>query len=250
MEKYLRVYKPVGLTPLELINKIKKERQDLLDTKMAYAGRLDPMAHGEMIILLGDECKNRDHYQGLDKEYQFKILFGIESDTNDILGILNRTDASQNDILLNNSQTRKITKKFLGKIVQEYPIYSSKTVQGKPLYWWARHNKLDQISIPKKEVQIYNLNFTQRETLTKSELSEFVFCRLDLVRGDFRQGEIKNKWKRFLSECSREQFTIHTITSKVSSGTYIRTLVKDIGAYIGTRAIAVDIFRAQVDLSS
>ena len=37
------VYKPVGWTPLEVINEMKKRNNILKDEKIGYAGRLDPM---------------------------------------------------------------------------------------------------------------------------------------------------------------------------------------------------------------
>ena len=53
---------------------------------MTYAGRLDPMASGVLLVLAGEETKNKDKYLGLDKEYDFEILFGFATDTYDILG--------------------------------------------------------------------------------------------------------------------------------------------------------------------
>ena len=56
----LYVYKDIGQTPLELINTIKIDNDKKI--KYSYAGRLDPMARGQMIILQGIECKSKDNY--------------------------------------------------------------------------------------------------------------------------------------------------------------------------------------------
>ena len=50
-------------------------------------GRLDPLAEGVLLILIGDECKNKEKYLGLDKEYEVAIIFGISTDTGDALGL-------------------------------------------------------------------------------------------------------------------------------------------------------------------
>src|SRR5687767_12670821 len=92
MNQVLNIYKPIGLTPLQLIKLLKKSKEGYKNIKMSFAGRLDPLAHGVMLLLLGEENKNRDKYLSLDKTYEFKVLFGVETDTFDFLGILKDLD--------------------------------------------------------------------------------------------------------------------------------------------------------------
>ena len=54
----LKIYKPIGKTPLEIIKMIKKNYKHYENSKMSYAGRLDPMAHGILIILIDKLQKN------------------------------------------------------------------------------------------------------------------------------------------------------------------------------------------------
>lgn len=89
MDKYLILEKKVGETPLSCAEDYRAQHPELEGVSMAYAGRLDPMASGKLLILLGEECKNQTSYHGLDKEYEFSVLFGIESDSLDVLGRLN-----------------------------------------------------------------------------------------------------------------------------------------------------------------
>ena len=58
----IKIYKPIGVTPVQLVEKYKKENS--IDEKVSFAGRLDPMAHGEMVLLVGDECKKQDSFFG------------------------------------------------------------------------------------------------------------------------------------------------------------------------------------------
>jgi tRNA pseudouridine55 synthase len=118
MENVLRLYKNPGETPLECLERFRVANPEYTNEKMTYAGRLDPMAEGVLIVLAGEECKKKDEYLGLDKEYIFEVLFGIQSDTYDILGIPKIAEKKDFDI-----------KSFVGKRIQEYPAYSSRTFQ-------------------------------------------------------------------------------------------------------------------------
>lgn len=71
------IYKHIGETPLEALERFRREQGIAADVPMTYAGRLDPMAEGLLLILLGEECKNKEKYLGLDKEYEVEVLFGI-----------------------------------------------------------------------------------------------------------------------------------------------------------------------------
>jgi len=66
---------------------------------MTYAGRLDPLAEGLLLVLTGEECKNKEKYLGLDKEYEVDVLFGFATDTYDILGkVLSAKNYSKSEI--------------------------------------------------------------------------------------------------------------------------------------------------------
>lgn len=88
-----------------------------------------------------------------------------------------------------------VLNKFKGKYIQEVPIYSAIKVNGKKLYEYARENK--QIKLPKREVEIQYINLVD-----------------DLY--------LKNKNLCFKFKC------------KVSKGTYIRSLVRDICKKLNT----------------
>ena len=63
------VYKPVGITPYELIQKLKIKYPNY--KKVAFTGRLDPMAHGEMLLLINEECKKLPQYLSFHKTKVF-----------------------------------------------------------------------------------------------------------------------------------------------------------------------------------
>jgi tRNA U55 pseudouridine synthase TruB len=88
----ITLWKEIGETPLEVLENFKEENPKYKNEKFAYAGRLDPMAEGKLLVLVGDTCKEREKYLNLDKEYEFEILLGFKSDTKDLLGMAERND--------------------------------------------------------------------------------------------------------------------------------------------------------------
>lgn len=219
MQKLLKLYKNLGETPLACLERFRIENPEYKDVKMTYAGRLDPMAEGLLIVLVGEECKKKDEYLGLDKEYIFEVLFGIQSDTYDILGIP----------LTNQLNISKNVKEFLGKRVQEYPPYSSRT--------FAMAREGIEFEPPTKEIEIYSLEILEEREIQKEKLLAEVFERIDLVKGDFRQEEIKAAWQHIDLP---EKLKITKFKISCSSGTYVRSIAEEL------RGIAYSIKRTKV----
>ena len=65
-----KIWKPVGLTPLEAIETLKEKEASLKEAKMTYAGRLDPLASGVLILLAGEDRFNKEDYLKLPKTYE------------------------------------------------------------------------------------------------------------------------------------------------------------------------------------
>jgi tRNA U55 pseudouridine synthase TruB len=95
LPKFIVLEKSVGETPLSCAEEYRALHPELAGVSMAYAGRLDPMASGKLLVLLGEECKNQTSYHGLDKEYEFSVLFGVGSDSHDVLGRLSTESITQ-----------------------------------------------------------------------------------------------------------------------------------------------------------
>lgn len=245
MKKIINLYKPISLTPLQVIKIFREKNPEYKNIKIAYAGRLDPMAHGVLVLLVGDECKKRDKYQRLDKEYEFEILFGIETDTYDILGIpkLVDIDYDHNDIL---RATSYELRKLNGEYLQQYPAYSSMVVKGHPLFWWARQGRLDEIKIPKKKVTIQKIEILSSRQLAVDSILRIISNKIKAVDGDFRQEEILNTWGKLLAPLETHNLQLIKFHARVSSGTYIRSIASDFGLKLGTGAIAFDILRTKV----
>lgn len=267
MEKYIRYTKNVGETPLEALNRLRMERPELEGVRLAYAGRLDPQAEGELLVLLGEECKNRDFYQGLDKIYTFDVLVGISSDTGDVMGRLGSPDVAvlpritdlteSDDISEYIQKVSQILPQFEGKITQKYPKYSSKTLNGVPLWKLAKSGELKEEEIPTHEVTIHELEVIGTDNILISDLVAEVVPRIEKAKGNFRQPEIIADWKT-LAENSKspenkdsqypQTWQVIKFRANVGSGTYIRQLAQDIFAQLGMPALCLHIVREEIIL--
>lgn len=254
MEKYITLEKLIGETPLSCAEAYRAEHPELKGIPMAYAGRLDPMASGKLLILLGDECKNQTNYHGLDKEYEFSVLIGIESDSQDVMGRLKATDTNP---ILNEEKIELVAKTFLGKIELPYPIFSSKTVRGKPLHTWTMEGRLSEIEIPTKESEIYELEFTKLEILSRKELVNQALEKVNSVPpvtelrkalgNDFRRVDVRKDWDNILhSETLPKTYQIVYFRCIASSGTYMRTLASKIASKLDTVGLAWHIHRTKI----
>jgi len=240
MEKTVMIYKNEGETPLECLDRFRLEQPLYKDAVLSYAGRLDPMAEGVMLVLVDEENKNREKYLGLDKTYEVEILFGVKTDTGDILGKVEEVKEIPTE-----KEVNEVLQSFVGTFVQKYPSYSSKTVGGKPLFQWAREGKLEEIEIPEKTSEIYSIELLDKRFLSAEDILIKVRERIAKVKGDFRQEEIVTSWEStiFSSFQMSAKMPIIRIQVKCSSGTYMRTLSERVAEDLRTTGLALRITR-------
>lgn len=197
MNGVLLVNKEKGVTSRDVVNEV----SHILGTKkIGHTGTLDPMATGVLVLCIGSSLKLVESLMNHDKEYIATILLGVETDTLDITGEVQRKIVPQN---ITKERVVEVLKKFQGKIKQEVPKYSAIKVGGKKLYEYARAGI--EVSLPVHEVEI---------------------SQIELV------GDVVDN-----------TFQIHVVVSK---GTYIRSLVRDIGYALGTVAVMTDLVRTRV----
>lgn len=240
-DKVISIYKHEGESPLDAIEKWRSLNPAHANSSLGYAGRLDPMAHGLLLVLVDDENLKRKEYERLSKTYEFEVLFGVSTDTYDILGKVTSSEYR----ILKEEDIRRLIPLYLGKQTQPYPPYSSPRINGKPLFWWARENRLAEITIPEKEIDIYTLDLLKMITISPSNLREDIVKRVTNVKGDFRQNEILESWRKFF-ETTSGNFQLASFRMTCSSGTYVRSLAHTLGIQLGCGALAYSINRTQI----
>lgn len=242
MQKVIVLNKKEGETPLQALECFRAKHKEYKDLKMTYAGRLDPMASGVLLVLAGEETKNKDKYLGLDKEYDFEILFGFATDTYDILGKVIKA----RNLIAKKEDLEKIIQKelknFKGKIIQAYPIYSSKTVLGKQLFQYAREGEI--VEIPEREIDVKKINLIKIKRIKGDALKNKIHKRIGSVVGDFRQKEIIKIWDKMIDE--NQYYFVASLNIKCGSGTYVRGIANSLGENINIPALAWSIKRTKV----
>jgi len=244
MKKLIILNKKEGETPLEALEAFRKKNNEYKDQPMTYAGRLDPMASGLLVILAGEEAKNKQKYLNLSKEYEFEVLFGFATDTYDILGKI--TEVARQDLVKREDLEKKIKialKDFVGTYTQAYPAYSSKTVGGKPLFDYAKHGL--SVDLPVHQVTVQSLKFLGLRSISRKKLLETIEKRIEKVNGDFRQKEIIRAWKKNLEQ-GESLLRIANFKIKCGSGTYVRSIAHGLGGGVGVPALAFSIKRTKI----
>lgn len=252
LPRYAVIEKAVGETPLQALERYRSSAGIATEVTLAYAGRLDPMASGTLLILIGDECKRQSEYHGLDKAYIFTILFGVGSDTYDPLGRL--TPAQPRDITA--AKLNAILPQFRGAISLPYPPFSAKTVQGKPLHTWTLEGRLNEIEIPKQHSTVYRLSLKNIYTKTGAELTDDAAAKIQTVTpvndprkalgADFRRTDVLLDWQRVTKQHHDTEFVLADFYCVASSGTYMRSLAHHIGTTLDTPALAWSIHRETI----
>ena len=250
MKNILLLNKKEGETPLEALEDFRRKNKKYQGVKMTYAGRLDPMVSGLLVILAGDAVHEKEKYLKLSKEYIFSVLFGFATDTYDILGRVQHSNILEN---VGMSELEKKIKQnikfFTGKFIQKYPMYSSKTVKGKQLFTYARAGK--EVKQPEHEVSVESLKFFKIRKISAKKLLENIERRIAKVKGDFRQKEILKIWRKELKfsqgqSLRKDKFFVADFYIKCGSGTYVRAIANDLGEKIGTPALALSIKRTKI----
>ena len=244
--------KQIGETPLQALERYRSITSLSPEVPLAYAGRLDPMATGKLLILIGEECKRQQTYHGLDKRYEIEVLLGVGSDTGDVLGRLEAGPA----ITLSDATLPAVLPDFIGKLSLPYPQFSAKTVQGKPLHQWTLEGRLDEIEIPVAHTTIYNLRLRSicsvpaitvyRTTRAKIDSFPPVTDERKALGADFRREEVRADWEAWRDANLHAEYCIVSLSVTCSSGTYMRSLAQTLGERLGTTGLAFSIHRTHI----
>lgn len=209
------VYKEKGKTSRKVVEEISKK----YNKKAGHIGTLDPMATGMLPVLIGNGTKLSKYLIEHDKIYLVEMKFGYLTDTLDIEGEILEEDRRfrEENIVDNDFFDRIIAsmKKELGRKKQIPPIYSAKKLNGKKLYEIARIDKEKATEMAKektKEITIYNM--------------------YDI--------SLKELWENTPKDISL------TFKVECSSGTYIRSLIRDIAKNMETYGVMTDLKRLSV----
>jgi len=241
-EKVFPVYKPAGLSPYETIKRLKEKYSFLEERKMAYAGKLDPLAEGVLLLVMDEELKKMQNYLNLSKKYEATVIFGFSSDSYDIMGI-----PEKRSLAVDREEVKKVLKGFEGDFAFSLPPFSSYEINKKPLFRWALEGNLDKIDLPRRITRVHSLKILGENEITKRELKEEIVKRVSKVKGSFRQKKILRGWNEILNDDEKKEnvfllkFNIHC-----DSGCYVRSIAHEAGKALKTGGVLFHLKRTAV----
>lgn len=225
-----------------------REEHTLSDNeKVTYAGRLDPMAEGIVPVLVGEARFQKERFLKKSKTYEVEILLGVGTDTGDMLGLISSGTAIINEIRpFSMDQLASAIKTLSETVSLPYPNYSSRPVDGKPLFMHARAG--NEVVLPIKKVSIYDLEVLSVKDKIIGDLVAEAIEVIKMVQGDFRQKDIIERWESLArSDLAGESLQIVTIRTTVSSGTYMRAIAEKLGLLLKVPALAYSIKRIKIE---
>lgn len=240
-------YKNKGETLSVMLDRFRKEFPQYMSSKITYAGRLDPMAQGLMILLTDDDVHRKSEFTDLDKVYRISFICGVQTDTYDTLGIITSVTDQSIQTTIPLEKIINIATKYISSFNQPYPPYSSKTVSGKPLWKHTRDGTLSDIIVPTRKVTILNINNIKTDMIQSNALYQVIINDTKMVQGDFRQEQIIAAWRAYFQKVPKDQmYSVYTMEVHASSGTYMRSLVNMMGQDLGLGATVTVIDRLSI----
>ena len=171
--------------------------------KVGHGGTLDPLATGVLPIAIGEATKLCGRMLDASKIYEFTIGFGTETETLDVEGAVTETSDHRPTL----ADIEAVLPQFTGPIEQIPPKYSALKIDGRRAYDLARAGV--DLEMKLRGVTIHALSIRPPELVSGSpEIPK-------QVQEDEPLAEI-------------------TLTAKVSKGTYIRSLARDIARALDT----------------
>ena len=200
--------KPQGLSSNQALQRV---RHLFRADKGGHTGSLDPLATGLLPVCFGEATKIAGGLLGARKAYETVARLGIVTDTDDAEGQpLRERPVPALTIDVIDAALKQLT----GRIQQRPPIYSALKRGGEPLYAKARRGEVLQVEEREVEVHAFDL-----------------LNAADLLDGMLENGA--SSLLRLHVECG--------------SGTYVRSLVRDLGELLGCGAHVAELRRLWVD---
>ena len=145
---FLVIDKPYEMGSTQVVSVLK---HFLHPIKIGHAGTLDPLATGVLPIAFGKATRLIPYVMAGKKTYQFRIKWGVETDSDDLAG---KEIATSGKIPTQN-EIKSILPKFVGEIMQTPSVFSAIKVNGKRAYDLAREGQ--HVQIKARPITIYDL---------------------------------------------------------------------------------------------
>ncbi len=231
----INAYKKSGETMDQFVSRVKAENSI---KKLAYTARLDPMAKGIVPFLIDEECSNIKNHLGSGKTYQVKIIIGIQTDSDDPLGIITKKLDIKSDLALDVSKSIINYLNLINNTTfkQKYHHFSTKMLN---------HRRRQSINvIDSHDVSLYDYKLLKEDILDYEIWSEKIIKQIKLIdsKRNFRQEPTIKQWDALeIKKLYYMKFSLN-----VSSGFFIRQLIRDMSDNIGIPLMSYNINRISI----
>ncbi|HBE90447.1 MAG TPA: tRNA pseudouridine(55) synthase TruB [Candidatus Andersenbacteria bacterium] len=223
----LNIDKPPGLTSHDVVAQIRRllntstpslqnrhRRHDQISNaspKVGHTGTLDPFATGILLIAIGSATRLIEYSHTWEKTYQTVFILGASSDTDDATGQISKTTYPKPKMSIEPTRTQiqAALHQFIGPIKQVPPAFSAVKIAGERAYKIARQANLSgrQGSNPTLQPRSIIIHSLQITHYAHPKLSLAITC---------------------------------------STGTYLRSLARDLGTVLSTGAYVQELCRTQI----
>ncbi len=204
----LAVDKAKGMTSHDVVNRVRRLSGE---RRVGHAGTLDPAASGLLFVGVGPATRLSCYLSGAEKSYRARIVFGVATDTDDAQGrALDGLSASLDAAALaDEGAARAALAALEGPALQMPPAYSAIKKGGVTAYKAAREGKV--IELEPRPVCIHEASL--------------------VAAGVGECGVADGQGGRIVAE-----MPWWDVSFRVSKGTYIRAIARDLGADFGCGA--------------
>jgi tRNA pseudouridine55 synthase len=218
MDGLLIIDKPIRISSFDVLRQLRKK---LGAQKMGYLGTLDPLATGVLVVFLNKATKLIKHFEGLDKEYVVEFEFGKVSETYDSTGTIVKASGDL-DSHVELVQQGQIINDQLSMIKLDFSLEQIESVilkhQGKMLQETPKFSAVKRMGKRAYELAREGVMF-------------------DLGK---RQVEVKEV------EVLESVFPRYEVRLVVTSGTYVRSWVHEVGEISKLGAVMTGLRRTRV----
>lgn len=213
---FLNAFKPIGARSTHVVTAV---RYATGVRRVGHCGTLDPLAQGVLPIAIGRATRLSAHVVRMPKTYFACVLFGVRTDSDDLEGVPIgelRPSPELDDV-------RRAVAAFRGRIRQRPPARSAVHVNGRRAY--ARARAGEAVDVPVREVSVY---------------------QADLVGHD--RIMVGREGSRLLIDNARARLELLAVGIRIecSSGTYVRSIARDLGESVGSGAVLIGLLRSAV----
>lgn len=210
--------KPRGLTSARVVSAIKRAGRF---GRVGHAGTLDPLADGVLPIAIGGATRMIDFLHLQPKRYLAFVMFGVETDTHDLEGRVVTRSSRVPGI----GALRSAVAAMVGTLVQQPPAYSAIKVDGQRAYDLARQGKAPTLRT--REVKIHSM-----------EIADVTWWSGDGLRAA--------GLSRLTDDGGNGGRLVVALEIYCGTGTYVRSLARDLGRGLGTVACLTGLRRTAV----